>query len=106
MDDTPSVVTLLNSSMPWIVLMISSSGFVTLVSISSGDAPRNVVVTVMIGSSTLGNWSMPILLNENQTSTTMNKLIVVAKTGRLMQRSAMPTPLGSDTGVGGVNLSS
>ena len=99
--ETPSVVTLLNSSMPWIVLMISSSGLVTLVSISSGDAPRNVVVTVMIGSSTLGNWSMPMLLKENQPSTTMNKLIIVAKTGRLMQRSARLTPFCPDTAGGG-----
>ena len=53
--ETPSSVTLLNSSMPWMVLMISSSGLVTLVSISSGDAPRSVVVTVMMGNSTFGN---------------------------------------------------
>ena len=59
--DTPSSETLLNSSMLWTVLMISSIGLVTLVSISSGDAPRSVVVTVMIGSSTLGYWSMPML---------------------------------------------
>src|SRR5262249_9977689 len=91
--DTPSVVTLLNSSMPWIVLMISSSGFVTLVSISSGEAPLNVVVTVMIGSSTLGNWSIPMSLKENQPSTTRNRLIIVANTGRRIQRSARPVPV-------------
>src|SRR6185295_12272439 len=101
-DDTPSVVTLLNSSMPWIVLMISSSGLVTLVSISSGDAPRRVVVTVITGNSTFGNWSMPMLLNENQPSTTRNKLMIVAKTGRLMQRSAMPMPrISTGGGAGG-----
>src|SRR6185369_12825502 len=101
MRETPSRVMLDNSSTPSIVLMISSSGLVTLVSISSGEAPRNVVVTVMIGSSTLGNWSIPMLLSENQPSTTMNRLIIVAKTGRLMQRSAMPTPLCSGTAAGG-----
>src|SRR6185369_17463435 len=75
--------------------MISSSGLVTLVSISSGDAPRKVVVTVTIGNSTFGNWSMPISRNENQPSTTRNRFSMSANTGRLMQRSAMPTPLRS-----------
>ena len=92
MRETPSMVVLLSSSMPWTVLMISSSGLVTLVSISSGDAPRSVVVTVTMGSSTFGNWSTPMLRNENQPSTTKNRLIIVAKTGREMQRSAMPRP--------------
>src|SRR2546421_7146019 len=81
--------------MPWTVLMISSSGLVTLVSISSGDAPRKVVVTVMIGSSTLGNWSTPMLRKENHPRTTSRRLIMVAKTGRLMQRFASPIPLAS-----------
>src|SRR5438093_10175503 len=105
--DTPSVVTLPSSSMPWMVLMISSRGLVTLVSISSGEAPRRVVVTVMIGNSTLGNWSMPMSLNENQPSTTRKRLIIVANTGRLMQRSARPTPLasaGPGTGASGVSV--
>src|SRR6266850_7851306 len=102
MRETPSIVVLLNSSMPWTVLIISSSGLVTLVSISSGDAPRSVVVTLMIGSSTFGNWSMPMSLNENQPSTTRNKLIIVANTGRLMQMSARPMPLvTAGSGVGG-----
>ena len=92
MRETPSMVVLLSSSMPCTVLMISSSGLVTLVSISSGDAPRSVVVTVTMGSSTLGNWSTPMFRKENQPSTTKNKLIIVANTGREMQRSAMPRP--------------
>ena len=54
-EEMPSRETLLNSSMPWTVLIISSSGFVMLVSTSSGEAPRKVVVTVTIGSSMLGN---------------------------------------------------
>src|SRR2546427_4586839 len=92
MRETPSMVVLLSSSIPWTVLMISSNGRVTLVSISSGDAPRRVVVTVTMGSSTFGNWSMPICRNENQPRTTRNRLIIVAKTGREMHRSAMPRP--------------
>src|SRR5262245_16882559 len=86
--------------------MISSNGFVTLVSISSGEAPRKVVVTVIIGSSTLGNWSMPMSLNENQPSTTRNTLIIVANTGRLMQRSAMPIPFSSLAGGGPAGVGS
>ena len=39
--------------------MISSSGLVTLVSISSTLAPLSVVVTVTIGNSTLGSRSTP-----------------------------------------------
>jgi len=35
--------------MPWIVLMISSSGLVTLVSISSGEAPANVMLKGVVG---------------------------------------------------------
>src|SRR3989442_10288287 len=92
MRETPSMVVLLSSSMPCTVLMISSSGLVTLVSISSGDAPRNVVVTVMMGSSTLGNWSTPMFRNEDQPSTMRKRLIIVANTGREMQRSAMGRP--------------
>src|SRR5882724_5806222 len=80
--------------------MISSSGLVTLVSISSGDAPRKVVVTVTMGNSTFGNWSMPMSRKENQPSTTRKRLSMSAKTGRLMQRSAMPTPLRSGEGEG------
>src|SRR5437867_3032359 len=104
--DTPSVVTLLSSSMLWMVLMISSSGLVTLVSISSGEAPRRVVVTVMTGNSTLGNWSMPMSFKQNQPSTTRNRLIIVANTGRLMQRSARPTPLAGGRGGDGAGAAS
>src|SRR6266496_1799826 len=35
---------------------------------------------------------MPILLNENQPSTTSSRFIIVAKTGRRMQRLARLTP--------------
>ena len=53
--ETPSRDTLLSSSTPSMVLMMSSMGLVTPVSTSSGDAPRSVLETVMMGSSTLGN---------------------------------------------------
>src|SRR5206468_12861429 len=36
---------------------------------------------------------MPMSLNENQPSTTRNRLSIVANTGRLMHKSARPTPL-------------
>src|SRR5262249_47539168 len=91
--ETPSRDTLLSSSTPWMVLMMSSSGLVTPVSISSGEAPRKVVVTLTMGSSTLGNWSTPISRKQNQPSTTNSRLIIVEKTGRLMQRSANANPL-------------
>ncbi len=57
--EMPSLVVERNSSMPETVLMISSSGLVTLVSISSTLAPLSVVVTVTMASSTLGIKSTP-----------------------------------------------
>ena len=54
MRHAPSVVRDDISSMPSTVLMISSSGFVTLVSISSGEAPGSAAVTVTLGMSTFG----------------------------------------------------
>ena len=92
-DETPSRLEELNSSMPSTVLMISSMGCVTPVSISSGEAPRKVVLTVMIGSSTLGICSTPNSRNANQPTTTNKTLSIVAKTGRRMHTSASPTPV-------------
>src|SRR6266498_3208214 len=44
---------------------------------------------------------MPMSLKENQPSTTRNRLIMVAKTGRLMHKSASPTPrAGGDPSAG------
>ncbi len=55
----PSCVVDRISSMPETVLMMSSIGFVTVVSISSTPAPGRTVVTVQTGKSTLGNRSTP-----------------------------------------------
>src|ERR1043166_6284311 len=107
MREIPSREILESSSTPSMVLMISSSGFVTLVSISSGDAPRKVVVTVMIGSSTFGNRSVPIRWKENQPSTTSSRFIIVAKTGRRMQTAArfVPPEAGRElTGLGSLSI--
>ncbi len=57
--DMPSLVVERSSSRPDTVLMISSKGLVTLVSISSTLAPLSVVVTVTIGNSTFGSKSTP-----------------------------------------------
>ena len=57
--EIPSLVVECSSSIPETVLMICSSGLVTLVSISSTLAPFNVVVTTTSGSSTFGNKSTP-----------------------------------------------
>ena len=48
-----------SSSMPWIWLIVSSSGLVTRVSTSSTDAPFSVVLMLVIGKSTLGKRSTP-----------------------------------------------
>jgi hypothetical protein len=57
MVDSPSLVVERSSSMPSMVLSASSSGLVTLLSISSTLAPLNVVVTVEMAKSMLGNRS-------------------------------------------------
>ena len=57
--EIPSLVCERSSSIPETVLMICSSGLVTLVSISSTLAPFKVVVTTTTGSSTFGNRSTP-----------------------------------------------
>ena len=92
MEDTPSRLEELSSSMPSTVLMISSIGWVMPVSISSGEAPRKVVLTVMMGSSTLGICSTPNSRKANHPTTINRRFSIVAKTGRRMQTSANPTP--------------
>ena len=52
--ETPSIVVDRSSSMPETVLMMSSIGLVTEVSISSTLAPGSTVVTVQTGKSTFG----------------------------------------------------
>ena len=68
--ETPSLVVERSSSMPSIVLTISSIGLVTPLSISSTLAPLSVVVMVTIGKSTFGKRSRPRRWNENQPRTT------------------------------------
>jgi hypothetical protein len=58
-NDTPSLLTLFSSSMPSMVLTASSIGLVTVVSISSTEAPRSVVLMVTIGKSMFGKRSSP-----------------------------------------------
>jgi len=60
-EDTPSRLTLRSSSMPEQVLTASSMGLVIWASISSGLAPRRIVLTVTVGRSTLGMRSTPSL---------------------------------------------
>ena len=60
--DTPSVEIERSSSMPLMVLTASSILSVTSVSISCGDAPGSVVMTVTIGKSTFGKRSTASLL--------------------------------------------
>ena len=85
----PSLVVLRSSSMPLTVLMISSSGLVTLVSISSTPAPRNVVVTTTIGISTFGRRSTPNRMRAIRPNTIGAETNITVKTGRLMHRSQM-----------------
>ena len=85
--DMPSLVVDRSSSMPETVLMISSIGLVTLVSISSTLAPWSVVVTVTTGRSTLGNRSTPSRRCEASPSTTGAETNITVKIGRLMQMS-------------------
>ena len=57
--EIPSCVVDRSSSIPDTVLMMSSIGLVTVVSISSTPEPVRTVVTVQTGKSTLGNRSTP-----------------------------------------------
>src|SRR5271165_6245571 len=85
--DTPSWVIDRSSSMPETVLMMSSTGLLTVVSISSTLAPGSTVVTVHTGKSTLGKRSTPSSLYETSPSTTGIATSTQVNTGRLMQRS-------------------
>src|SRR5262252_3857664 len=74
--------------MPLIVLTASSTLSVISVSISCGDEPRFVTVTVIVGKSTFGKRSTPRLKNENAPTTTNEVISIVANTGRLTHISA------------------
>ena len=71
--------------MPETVLMMSSIGLVTVVSISSTLAPGSIVVTVHTGKSTLGKRSTPSSLYETSPSTTGIATSTQVNTGRLMR---------------------
>ena len=73
--------------MPETVLMMSSTGLLTVVSISSTLAPGSTVVTVHTGKSMLGKRSTPSSLYETSPSTTGIATSTQVNTGRLMQRS-------------------
>ena len=81
--------------MPETVLMMSSMGLVTVVSISSTLAPGSTVVTVQTGKSTSGNRSTPSSLYATTPRTTGIATSTQVNTGRLMQRSeiVMAIPL-------------
>ena len=85
--EIPSWVVDRSSSIPETVLMMSSIGLVTVVSISSTLAPEREVVTVQTGKSTLGKRSTPRFPYATTPSTTGNATSTQVKTGRLMQIS-------------------
>src|SRR5438045_3405467 len=74
--------------MPLIVLTASSILSVMSVSISSGAAPTRRVVIVIVGMSTFGNRSTPSCRYAKYPTTTSERMMTVAKTGRLTQISA------------------
>ena len=71
--------------MPAAVLTASSIGFVTCDSISSGEAPRNEVVTVTIGISILGIKSTPSVRYEKKPRTRSRTVTIEARTGLRMK---------------------
>src|SRR6185295_522069 len=86
--ETPSVEVERNSSMPLMVLTTPSTLSVISVSISCGEAPGLITVTVMVGRSIFGNRSTPSDLYEKSPTTVRLKIIIVANTGRRTQISA------------------
>src|SRR5688572_6090820 len=86
--DTPSDDVERSSSMPLMVLTASSILSVISVSTSSGAAPGRRVVTTTVGKSTLGKRSRPRRPNENAPTTVSERMMTVAKTGRLTEIEA------------------
>src|SRR6267378_3043353 len=91
-----------SSCTPWIVLICSSSFWVTCVSISSVEAPGSSTRTVTVGRSTAGKRSTPSRKYEAAPTTTSAITIMVANTGRLMQTSASFCTRGLPLGVDGL----
>src|SRR6185369_10105179 len=77
-----------NSLMPSTVLTTSSIGCATSDSTSSGAAPGRLTRTETVGRSTEGKRSTPSLKKPAAPTTTSDRTIMVAKTGRRMQISA------------------
>ncbi len=75
------------SSMPEILLSVSSIGSTTDVAISSGLAPGSESETFTVAGSARGNRSTPRSRNENTPRTTSAMTSIVANTGRRTQSS-------------------
>src|ERR1044071_1218367 len=86
--ETPSVEVERNSSMPLMVLTAASTLSVISVSISCGEAPGLVTVTVIVGRSILGNRSTPRPRNEKSPTTVIAIINIAANTGRRTHISA------------------
>src|SRR5262245_42479001 len=85
----PDIV--LSSSMPSILLTVSSTRLVICDSTSSGLAPFNRIMMLTVGGSVLGIKSTPRSRYENTPNTTRATDIMIANTGRRMQTSASVT---------------
>src|ERR1043165_5719219 len=84
----PCPQTDLNSLIPSTVLTTSSFGCAMSDSTSSGAAPGNPTRTETVGRSTEGKRSTPSRKKPAEPTTTSDKTIIVAKTGRRIQISA------------------
>src|SRR5688572_30662583 len=84
----PSIEVERSSSIPLMVFTASSIFSVTSVSISAGEAPGFMTVTVIVGKSTFGKRSTPKRKKEKAPMTTIDKINIVANTGRFTQTSA------------------
>src|SRR6185503_16954656 len=78
----------LSSLMPSTVFTTSSIGCAMSDSTSSGAAPGSPTRTETVGRSTEGKRSTPSLKKPAEPTTTSDKTIIVAKTGRRIQISA------------------
>src|SRR5689334_20858683 len=80
-----------SSSIPSMLLTVSSIGFVIWDSTSSGLAPFKRTLILTVGDSVLGIRSTPRSRYENAPNTTSATDIMIANTGRLMHTSAIFT---------------
>jgi hypothetical protein len=65
----------------------SSSGSAMSFSTTSGAAPSQATLTLMVGKSTSGNWLMPMRLMATAPKSTAPAISIQAKTGLRMQAS-------------------